>query len=174
MSPDITEEVARENLSKIDHVIVLMMENRSFDHVLGYLKLDGVRPQVDGLEAGMGNADAAGTFHKVRPLGRRKIDLKALDPGHGPADVREQIAGGTMGGFLTNYVKAFERNSEDNPPPRASGSTRRSSSRTCGPKTSPSTTTWRARSGSATAGSAPSRARPGRTASTPSPASPGG
>jgi phospholipase C len=117
MSPDVSEETARKNLAKIDHVIVLMMENRSFDHVLGYLKLDGVRPQVDGLEADMGNEDAAGKFHKVRPLGRRKIDIKALDPGHGPADVREQIAGGAMSGFLTNYVKAFERSSEDNPPP---------------------------------------------------------
>ena len=64
----------------------------------------------------MGNEDAAGKFYKVRPLGRRKIDLKALDPGHGPADVREQIAGG-MAGFLKNYGKAFERNSKDNPPP---------------------------------------------------------
>ena len=117
MSPEVTEAAARQNLAKIDHVIVLMMENRSFDHVLGYLKLDGVRPSVDGLEAGMGNEDAAGTFHRVRPLGRRKIDLKVLDPGHGPDDVREQIAGGTMAGFLKNYVKAFQRSSEDNPPP---------------------------------------------------------
>ena len=114
MTPD--DDTGAQNLSKIDHVIVLMMENRSFDHVLGYLKLDGVRPNVDGLEATMGNEDAAGKFHKVRPLGRRKIDLKALDPGNGPADVREQIAGG-MAGFLKNYVKAFERNSQDNPPP---------------------------------------------------------
>lgn len=117
MSAEVTEATARQNLAKVDHVIVLMMENRSFDHVLGYLKLDGVRPAVDGLEADMGNEDADGTFHRVRPLGRRKIDLKVLDPGHGPTDVREQIAGGTMGGFLTNYVKAFERNSEENPPP---------------------------------------------------------
>jgi phospholipase C len=107
-----------QNLSKIDHVIVLMMENRSFDHMLGYLKLDGTLPDVDGLEADMGNADASGKFHKVRPLGRRKIHLKALDPGHGPGDVREQIAGG-MAGFLTNYVKAFERNAKENPPPSA-------------------------------------------------------
>ena len=62
MSPNVSEEAARENLSKIDHVIVLMMENRSFDHVLGYLKLDGVRPNVDGLETTMGNEDAAGKF----------------------------------------------------------------------------------------------------------------
>ena len=117
MSPEVSEEAARRNLAKINHVVVLMMENRSFDHVLGYLKVDGVRPGVDGLEAGMGNEDADGTFHRVRPLGRRKIDVKALDPGHGPADVREQIAGGTMGGFLTNYVKVFEGRSEENPLP---------------------------------------------------------
>ena len=43
--------------------------------------------------------------------------MKALDPGHGRPDVREQIAGGAMAGFLKNYVKAFERSSEDNPPP---------------------------------------------------------
>ncbi len=39
------------NLSKIDHIVVLMMENRSFDHMLGYLKLDGVMPEVEGLGA---------------------------------------------------------------------------------------------------------------------------
>ncbi len=54
------DATSAQNLSKIDHVIVLMMENRSFDHVLGYLKLDGVRPDVDGLEASMGNEDPSG------------------------------------------------------------------------------------------------------------------
>lgn len=116
MTSVVSEEAARRNLAKIDHVVVLMMENRSFDHVLGYLKLDDVLPDVDGLEATMGNEDASGKFHRVRPLGRRKIDLKVLDPGHGPGDVREQISGG-MAGFLTNYVRAFERASEDDPPP---------------------------------------------------------
>ncbi len=28
-----------------------MMENRSFDHMLGYLKLEGSNPNVDGLDA---------------------------------------------------------------------------------------------------------------------------
>jgi phospholipase C len=37
MSPD--ADAGAANLGKIDHVIVLMMENRSFDHVFGYLKL---------------------------------------------------------------------------------------------------------------------------------------
>jgi phospholipase C len=44
-----------DNLGKIDHIVVLMMENRSFDHMLGYLKLEGANPDVNGLEAGMSN-----------------------------------------------------------------------------------------------------------------------
>ena len=114
MGPD--PDAGAANLKKIDHVIVLMMENRSFDHVLGYLKLQGISPEVDGLEPTMGNEDPTGTFHRVRPLGTRKIDERALDPGHGPGDVRQQLAGG-MGGFVRNYIKAFERNSKDHPLP---------------------------------------------------------
>jgi len=29
------------NLEKVDHIVVLMLENRSFDHMLGYLSLEG-------------------------------------------------------------------------------------------------------------------------------------
>jgi len=38
-----------ENLQKIEHIVVLMLENRSFDHMLGYLSLEGGRDDVDGL-----------------------------------------------------------------------------------------------------------------------------
>ena len=31
-----------DRLQKIDHIVVLMMENRSFDQMLGYLALDGL------------------------------------------------------------------------------------------------------------------------------------
>ena len=40
------------NLMKIDHLVILMMENRSFDQMLGYLKLSG-RTDVDGLDSAM-------------------------------------------------------------------------------------------------------------------------
>src|SRR5581483_4044260 len=43
-----------ENLSKIDHIVVLMLENRSFDHMVGYLKLDGIL-DIDGLALDMSN-----------------------------------------------------------------------------------------------------------------------
>jgi phospholipase C len=44
---------AARRLANIDHIVVLMSENRSFDHMLGYLSLEGGRTDVDGLEAGM-------------------------------------------------------------------------------------------------------------------------
>jgi phospholipase C len=45
---------ATQNLNKIEHIVVLMLENRSFDHMLGYLKIDGLA-DVDGLELDRGN-----------------------------------------------------------------------------------------------------------------------
>ena len=36
-------------LAKIDHIVVLMQENRSFDQVLGYLSRDKINPNVNGL-----------------------------------------------------------------------------------------------------------------------------
>ena len=37
---------ADASLDKIDHVVVVMLENRSFDHTLGYLSLSGRRPDI--------------------------------------------------------------------------------------------------------------------------------
>ncbi len=39
----------RDLVSKVDHIVVLMMENRSFDHMLGFLTIDGGRSDVEGL-----------------------------------------------------------------------------------------------------------------------------
>jgi phospholipase C len=33
------EERGSANLEKLDHIVVLMLESRSFDHMLGYLSL---------------------------------------------------------------------------------------------------------------------------------------
>src|ERR1700719_1020923 len=48
--------------SGIDHVIVVMMENRSFDHLLGWL------PGADGKQAGLSYTDAAGMSHPTYAL----------------------------------------------------------------------------------------------------------
>ena len=39
---------ADENLRKIDHIVVLMMENRSFDHMLGFLTVEQAEPTSRG------------------------------------------------------------------------------------------------------------------------------
>src|SRR3954453_21113251 len=98
-------------LRALKHIVVLMMENRSFDHMLGYLALDGTVP-VDGLEPTMSNEDAAGKVYPVRPFDPgqtvftdpRKNPLdERLDPGHDPLDVAEQM-GGRVGGFVKNFI----------------------------------------------------------------------
>ncbi len=39
--------------SKVDHIVVLMMENRSFDHILGFLTIDEGRTDIEGLDVGV-------------------------------------------------------------------------------------------------------------------------
>ncbi len=88
------------NLGKIDHIVVLMMENRSFDHMLGYLKLDGVMPEVEGLEASMAN-EYSGHSYPVHPLGRP--GLEGFNPEHGGTAVDQQLVNDN-GGFVANFA----------------------------------------------------------------------
>src|SRR3954447_26178183 len=60
------------NLKKIDHIVVLMMENRSFDHMLGYLSLEAGRTDIDGLKAGMSNTHN-GKKYPIRHLQRTAL-----------------------------------------------------------------------------------------------------
>jgi phospholipase C len=53
-------------LQSIDHVILLMLENRSFDHLLGYLYPES--DTFDGLDGTESNRDAAGTAASVYPI----------------------------------------------------------------------------------------------------------
>ena len=60
----------------IDTFVVLMMENRSFDHYLGWL------PDADGIQAGLTYTDATGRPHADPPPQRRLPGLRA--PGSRP------------------------------------------------------------------------------------------
>jgi phospholipase C len=53
-------------LESIDHVILLMLENRSFDHLLGYLYPKS--GDFDGLDGTESNPDLAGTMVSVHPI----------------------------------------------------------------------------------------------------------
>lgn len=80
--------------SGIDHIVVLMMENRSFDHFLGWV------PGADGWQAGVAMKDADGNLRQSRDLAPNFQNCQLADPDHGYEGGRIQINGGKMDGFL--------------------------------------------------------------------------
>lgn len=92
-----------ENLDKIDHIIVLMMENRSFDHMLGYLSLENGRTDVDGLQSDMSNSHEGRTY-PIRHLPREAFNNLLLDPSHTRDAVAEQLANNNSG-FVKNFAR---------------------------------------------------------------------
>ena len=96
------DQKVQDNLRKIDHLVVLMLENRSFDHMLGYLKLEAGRKEVDGLTNKMFN-DYNGEKYKIRRLNTTRMEE---DPGHEADDVIEQLSNNN-GGFVSNFAKKY-------------------------------------------------------------------
>jgi phospholipase C len=86
------------SLQNVDHVVVLMLENRSFDHMLGYLSLTGRRPEIDGLRAEFGN-EYQGRSYPVHHLAATAL---GIDPDHSAGAIDRQIAGGEMSGFVAS------------------------------------------------------------------------
>ena len=62
---------ADDNLRKIDHIVVLMMENRSFDHMLGFLTIEQGREDIAGPTLEMKTSTGARRSTSVPPLARR-------------------------------------------------------------------------------------------------------
>jgi phospholipase C len=85
------------------HVVLLMLENRSFDHMLGALQ--GVMPGLDGVPPSGPpriNRDMAGVPFEQRLGAAKVVDP---DPPHGTDSVLVQIAGDN-GGFVSEYERA--------------------------------------------------------------------
>jgi len=80
--------------SGIDHIVVLTMENRSFDHLLGWL------PGADGTQAGLRYADRRGVAHSTYPLAPDFQGCGHSDPDHSYAGSRVAYDGGRCDGFL--------------------------------------------------------------------------
>ncbi len=95
-------------LDRLEHIVVLMMENRSFDHMLGSLK--SVDARIDGLTGAESNPDTTGAGVKVQPLAEFQGQLDP-DPDHHFPAVDLQIFGGdtrparvaNMQGFVKSY-----------------------------------------------------------------------
>jgi phospholipase C len=96
--------------ANIKHIVVLMMENRSFDHLLGYLMTENVA--IDGIADNLySNPGADGEPHRTVSGAAYQGQL-ILDPGHDVDDVYFQMYGvpfgtpagePTMLGFAQSY-----------------------------------------------------------------------
>jgi phospholipase C len=97
-------------LDRLKHIVVLMMENRSFDHMLGGLTAS--HPKIDGIQPGLSNPDTSPVAKQGSPQPmadfQRQLDP---DPDHHFPAVDLQIFGGdtsltrvaNMQGFVKSY-----------------------------------------------------------------------
>src|ERR1700689_622973 len=84
----------------IDTFVVLMMENRSFDHYLGWL------PGADGRQAGLQFTNTAGQKLATHHLNFTQ-SCGFLDPDHSWQGGRTELDGGRMDGFLRSESDTF-------------------------------------------------------------------
>jgi phospholipase C len=112
-----------DNLSKIAHIVVVMMENRSYDHVLGYRARGDINDGADGLTEAMIKAieEAPNGPFDVRDLREARFAKNAIGKmtrlpksvGHEVEDVEQQLsvrANGPGGKRQINSPKGFVDN----------------------------------------------------------------
>lgn len=114
---------------RIDTIVIVLMENRSFDHMLGHLRLPqfGNRTDLDGLvaidEPSYANLYRSEPFY---PFPMPDAPLQASDLPHGRAEIQVQLAASaaagrhTMRGFVEAYYQMDEMKNigpEATPPP---------------------------------------------------------
>jgi len=96
-------------MAEIEHIVVLMLENRAFDHLLGWLNSDHY--QIDGLDGSQSNLDSTGEPVKATKDANYSGDYDP-DVAHDFLNVTQQIFGTqtpapgatpTMSGFVTSY-----------------------------------------------------------------------
>jgi len=102
-----------EKLDQIEHIVVLMLENRSFDHMLGFLSLPESaggqgRSDVDGLkDTPAYQNEYEGKTYTPQPLGDDYLSFK-WDPPHSYKCVQKQLENNN-GGFVENFAKHHHR-----------------------------------------------------------------
>jgi phospholipase C len=96
-------------MAEIKHIVVLMMENRSFDHLVGWLQTDAY--QIDGVDGSQSNLDSTGEPVKVTDDANYSGDYDP-DVAHDFLNVSRQIFGtqtpdpgaqASMSGFVASY-----------------------------------------------------------------------
>jgi phospholipase C len=103
--PPAEQATPQQLLADIDTIVVVMMENRSFDHYLGSLKKDASYPnagKVAGLDGTEQNPDPQGNPVSVFNL----TDFTVADPPHGWDPCHAQFNGGKNDGFVKAHAGA--------------------------------------------------------------------
>jgi phospholipase C len=113
-------------LGSIEHIVVLVLENRSFDHMLGFLYADSgnaspaTQQPFEGLTGQESNPDATGASIAVSALTEGTSNLyftPGADPGEGFVATNEQLFGEatpaagvspTNAGFVTDFVATLK------------------------------------------------------------------
>ena len=91
-------------LDALKHVVVLMMENRSFDHMLGVLHAEN--PRINGLTGNEANPDTNNEPAQVQPNAAFQGELDP-DPDHHFPAVNKQLFFGTPGPPAVPSMKGF-------------------------------------------------------------------
>jgi phospholipase C len=120
-----TSNGAGAGLSAIEHIVVLMLENRSFDHMLGYLYSGSgnVSPSgqpFEGLTGTESCPDGSGNQVAVYPITQstpQAYFMPGADPGEGYKATNDQLWGSTtapasgtaatMQGFVKNFASTI-------------------------------------------------------------------
>ena len=90
LSPELLEAAT----SQIKHIVVVMMENRSFDHFLGWL------PNANGQQAGLSYQDMNGISHPTSDWAPDWTGCGFNDPDHSYDGARIEVNNGLMDGFM--------------------------------------------------------------------------
>jgi phospholipase C len=119
-------------LNNIDHIVVVMLENRSFDHMLGFLYAPGNKSPLgnpfDGLTGAESNPDGKGgtvKVYRIQGSDPHPYFMPGADPGEGFPNTNAQLFGkitapakGTAAannGFVTNFAATLTlRSSQPN------------------------------------------------------------
>jgi phospholipase C len=96
LSQAVAQTLPPPEAAGFEHVVVVMMENRSFDHFFGWL------PGANGKQSGLIYKDSAGASHPTHSLPPDYQGCGFLDPGHSYTDGRVQYHNGACDGFLFN------------------------------------------------------------------------
>jgi phospholipase C len=109
----------KTNKTPIEHIVILMLENRSFDHMLGFLKK--TKPEINGClpgEPGCSNPDDPLSENPTYTSVDDTAVYSQADPSHSISGTTEQIYGSSTGttANMSGFIKSYTKRTGENGP----------------------------------------------------------